>query len=243
MKNIYYEYSGKRIVKTALILICVCGIFRVAAHSSEIDIGLSYLDGVSRTKNADIGFKSKKNKLAVSGNFKYAKQDGKISENSGYAMVAYDPKLKDRWFLWFFEKQGYDRKRVINMENFFGGGLKYETVSNDKILHSLSGGILSHYLKYENESAENMARFSLRSKFFWRVAEKFSFYVVAFYQPNMRAFGDYLSSVSVETRYSVSDRFGLKLKIEDSYRSVGITEEKNSFSSVLALSVKLGKSE
>lgn len=207
--------------------------------AAELDIGLIYSEGVTSKRGIDSAFTVKVQELNISGKIRYTEQDSIVSEDKGSLNFGWDPALSKQWSLWFFERPAYDKMRMIDFENYFGGGVKYLLIDAKSFKSSISAGILQHSTKYETGQTVNLARFSLRPKVNWAITTGLSFQFVAFYQPAISALG-YLIDSAASLRYALTKRVGLKLKVEDSYRSVSITDKKNDFTSTLVLSIKFG---
>ena len=205
--------------------------------AAELDIGLSYSEGVTNTRSINSAFVMEKKELNISGKIRYAKQNGNVSQSDGRLRLGYDPELTNRWSLWFFEQPGYDEKREIDLENFAGGGAKYMLAGKEHFEASASAGALQHHTQYKSGKTTNLARLSFRPKMSWMIDDSFSFSAVAFYQPSVETFKDYILTGEANLKYSITKRVGLKLKIEDSYRSISMTDENNNFAAVLALSL------
>lgn len=205
--------------------------------AAELDIGLSYSEGVTNTRSINSAFIIEGKELNISGKIRYAKQNGNVSQSDGRLRFGYDPGLTIRWSLWFFEQPGYDEKREIDLENFAGGGVKYMLAGKEDFEASASAGVLQHHAEYKNGKTTNLARLSFRPQMRWQIDDRFSFSAVAFYQPSMKTFKDYILTGETNLKCSITKRVGLKLKIEDSYRSISMTDENNNFTTVLALAI------
>ena len=211
--------------------------YPAVGFAAEFDIGLSYSEGVTNTRSINSAFVIEKKELNIAGKIRYAKQNGDVSQSDGWLRLGYDPELTKRWSLWFYEQPGYDEKREIDLENFAGGGAKYILIGKENFKVSASAGILQHHTEYRNKKTTNLARLSFRPKMYWLIKDGLSFSAVAFYQPTLETFKDYIVNGEANLRYSVTKRVGLKFKIEDSYRSISMTDENNNFITVLALSI------
>lgn len=228
-------------MKKVFMLICLTLLMALLAgltYGAELDVGLSYLSGTTEKKGLDVSLEAEKGAVSGSARIRYAEQDEAISENRGHLRLGYDPVISQKWSLWFYEQAGYDEMREIDYENFIGGGPKYKFgLRNAECGISLSLGILQHHTRYEDERVTDVARLSLRPKLRWQISDNFSFALVAFYQPNIEHFKDYIITGEAGLRYSLTEKVGLKLKVEDEYRSVSAIEDKNQLTAVLALSV------
>ena len=226
-------------MKKLLFLIIIL-VFPGTVSAGELDVGLSYHDGSDRKKVIDLAFKTGSNGLSVGARFRYADQNNEMSENRGHLYLGYDPRLTDHWSLWFFDRLAYDRKKEITGENFLGGGPKYRVVHADKWKISLSGGALLHNVTYENDENDDLIRLSFRPKVAWQIRDYLTFELVAFYQPDIADFADYILMGETSLKYSLDKwpALAFKLKVEDTYRSVSQIREKNDLTTVLALSLE-----
>lgn len=209
-------------------------------NAGELDLGLSYHDAIHTKKALDLAFKTASGGLSVGARFRYADQNDEISENRGHLHLGYDPRLTDHWSLWFFDRLGYDRKREITGENFIGVGPKYRVVHTDKWKISLSAGPLLHNITYENDETDDLIRFSFRPKVAWQIRNYLAFQFVAFYQPDIANFDDYIITGKASLKYSLDKwpALAFKFKVEDTYRSVSKVSEKNDLTTGLALSLE-----
>ena len=232
---------GERdLTKTTLFIFLIAILaFPGILSAGELDLGLSYHDGIDTKKGIDLASKNTWDNLSVGARFRYADQNDEISENQGYLHLGYDPRLTDHWSLWFFDRLGYDRKREITGENFLGVGPKYRVVHNDKWKISLSAGPLLHNIRYENDETDDLIRLSFRPKVAWQIRDYLSFEFVAFYQPDIADFDDYIVMGEASLKYSLDKwpALAFKLKVEDTYRSVSQIREKNDLTTGLALSL------
>ena len=210
---------------------------QVHAWNSELDLGLSYHSGIHSKKGLDIGFNTKNETILLSARVSYAEEKNRVFENRGHVRLGYDPELSQQWSLWFFDELGYDEKRMIDVENFAGGGPKYSLFDDEQLKASLSVGLMQHHIRYEDDQIRDMIRLSLRPKVRWQISDEFSFALIAFYQPNIEDFADYIMSGEAALKYSLTQKVGLKLRVEDEYRSISKVDENNSLRTVLALSV------
>lgn len=220
------------------------------AHGAELDVGLSFLKGVSDKTGVDLSLKAETGILSGSAKIKYAEQDGDLSENQGQLQVGYDPVLSGQWSLWFYDELGYDTVRDISLENFAGGGPKYVLHESAKAKYSVSAGYLNHYRELADGTTEDMHRLSFRFKARqWLYLDVIlpardkivgsgpEINVVVFYQPNVEDFDDYIMTGELSVKYGLSKQTSLKLKVEDKYRSTAIADAKNELRTVVALSI------
>lgn len=202
------------------------------AHGAELDIGLNYLSGQHETQSLNLGLKVPflNEKALFSSKIRYGSHDDEIVQNQGHLRLNYDPAINEKWSLWFYEEAGYDKPKGIDFESFTGGGPKYILYQSDTSKASASVGYLYHY--QDNKEAN---RLSLRLKGKSRLA-LFNIYAVAFYQPNIEDFEDYLADAEIGVSIAIVEDLRLKLSIEDHYRSM--LDEKNEFLTGLHLVVK-----
>jgi len=213
-----------------LIPIIILGLLLSAnpVFAGSLDLGLSTKSGVTDSQSLYLGFDTKIKEITLTGKLNYGEQNDIEVENKAFLRLGYDPKLTDRWSLWFYDQAGYNKIRNIEFENFFGGGPKY-TFYKD---FSISAGLLQHHKKLENDTFD-MNRLSFRLK-----GKINQFKAVIFYQPNLEDFDDYIFTGEASFKQDITSKLSLKLILTDQYRSMSIGE-KNDLSLVLALGVRL----
>lgn len=197
--------------------------------AEEIDIGLLQQSGNAQNQSFSLLGKTKIKEVLVSGSFKYAENKGDFVEEKAYLGGNYDPKISENLGLWFYDQAGYDRKRGIEYENYLGGGLKHYIVEKKGWKVSFSEGLLWHSI-----DNKNLARLSFRPKVKW-IKDKVEFEGIAFYQPNITNYADYIVTTESSIRYALTDKIGLKIKLEEEYRSI-TDREKNDLMISLNLS-------
>jgi hypothetical protein len=203
----------------------------------ELNIGLSQSSGVSKKNDIDVAFVLKRKAFLLNIETKYISNEKQMIENKGNIKLKYDPVISDKWSLWLFNQTGYNKKREVRLENFIGGGPKYNFSLSYPIIGSISIGLLQHHIKYTDDNIDNMARISLRIKGDWQISKNFSFNTTIFYQPNIKTYQDYIIVGKAELKFRITEVIGLKLKIEDEYRSISKIDKNNSFTTTLALSI------
>jgi len=205
---------------------------------TEIDMSLATVSSTTNSSAFSAAFKLYGDTSYFSGNFRYAKVDQTRTEEKGYLRCGYDPEINDWLSLWFFEEAGYNDAIGLEFENSIGGGPKWRKRFTDKVAGSLSAGLLSHYTRFQEKSSEQLIRGSVRPKlkFNWKLL---GFVFVGFYQPNIERFSDYILKGEVSLRYALTDIVGLKLKVEDEYRSISHVDENNELTTVFSLNVRM----
>lgn len=201
----------------------------------ELAIDLSF-ETIGQRKNLGISFDMAENEFFGSAKIRYKRREDRMSKNHGQLKLGYDPIINELWSLWFFERSGYDRKQDIDLENFAGGGLKCRLINREDLKFSISGGFLHHHLNYE-EDIDNLMRFSLRFKNAKQFSKNISFNFMIFYQPAIGSFKDYIIDAETSIKYNFTERLGMKLKIEDMYRSVTEMDEKNDLRTSLHITI------
>jgi len=196
--------------------------------AGSLDLGLSSKSGVTDSQSVYLGLDTKIKEISLIGKLNYGEQNDIEVENKAFLRLGYDPKLTDKWSLWFYDQIGYNRIRNIDFENFIGGGPKYSFYKD----FSISAGLLQHHKKFENDTLD-INRLSFRLK-----GEIDSFKAVIFYQPNLEDFDDYIFAGEASFRQDITSKLSLKLTLTDQYRSMSIGE-KNDLSLVLALGIEL----
>lgn len=221
----------KRCALVTLLIILVWAIPCFAG--TEMDIGLTTIHGPSDQERFSASFTHTEDDLTISGQFRYAETEGTRIDEMGKLKVGNDPQLNETWSLWFFDEIGYNAKQKIDMENYVGGGPKL-TICKQA---SISFGFLYHYIDFSGSARENVIRASLRPKIKvvlgqWELAG------VGFYQPNVDDTLDYILTGEASIRYAVSDHIGLKLKVNDEYRSKSLVDENNELITLIAISIR-----
>ncbi len=204
------------------------------AHGAELNIGLHYLSGQHASRSLNLGLKLPIYEGGLfSSKIRYGKHDDEIVQNQGYLRLSYDPRINEVWSLWFYEQVGYDKPKEIDVESFTGGGPKYMLYESDISKASISWGYLYHYQELEDES-KDINRLSLRLKGKTKVGT-LDLFGIAFYQPNIEDFDDYLASGEIGLSMAIVQNLNLKLSIEDHYRSM--LDEPNEFLTSLSLQI------
>lgn len=225
------------IKKVTLFLFILWG-FGSIAFAGTFDLGLNYASGVSEKKGVNTSFKVKRGSFTFGLDFNYARQDEDTAQDNLGFGVGYDKELSKKWSYWIFNLSKYDRLQKINIENFFGGGPKYTFIKNENLtVLSLSGGILQHYIDYENIETKNLTRFSGRLTTGFQITKDIRFGLIGFYQPDIGDFNDYIIRIMTDLSQSITKTVSLKFKIHNLYRSVTEAKKNNDFTSTLALSV------
>lgn len=206
-----------------------------SAQGAELSLGLNYLSGQHDTRSLNLGLNMplRNDKAIFSSKLRYGKHDDEIVQNQGYVRLGYDPSLTKTWSLWFYEQIGYDKPKDIDFESFIGGGPKYTFYQSDTSKASASFGYLYHY---QEDKQVNRLSLRLKGKNKLDLLGLFDLFAVAFYQPNIEDFDDYLADAEVGLSIAILDDLRLKLSIEDHYRST--LKDKNEFLTGLHLVVR-----
>lgn len=215
-----------KILSTIIVILCLSG-YPLSVNAGSFDIGLSTTSGITDSRSLYLGLDTKIKEISLISKLNYGERNNLEIENKAFLRLGYDPKLNDKWSLWFFNQAGYNKQRKIDFENFFGGGPKY-TFYKDC---SISAGLLQHYQKMENDTLDrNRLSFRLKGKIK-------SFKAVIFYQPNLDDFDDYIFTGEASIRQKIASQLSLKLTLTDQYRSISLTNEKNELSLILSLGI------
>lgn len=203
--------------------------FPLQTLAGDLDIGLSAKSGITDSQSFYLGLDTKIKEISLVSKLNYGERNDLEIENKAFLRLGYDPKLNDKWSLWFFDQAGYNKLRKIDFENFFGGGPKYSFCKN----FSVSIGYLQHHQKIESDTLD-INRLSLRLK-----GKVKSFKAVIFYQPNLEDLDDYIFTGEASIKQKIAARLSLKLSLTDQYRSRPETDEKNELSVILSLGIKI----
>lgn len=222
-----------------IVLCILIGIFLSLPISGfakkELAIDLSF-ETIEERKNLRLSFDMDENEFFSSAKIRYKRYEDSMSKNHGQLKLGYDPIINELWSLWFFEQVGYDEKQGTDLENFAGGGLKRKLINREDLKFSISGGFLHHHLNYE-ENIDNLMRFSLRFKNAKQFSKNINFNLIIFYQPAIESFKDYIIDGKASIKYNFTEMLGMKLKIEDVYRSVTEMDEKNDLRTSLHITI------
>ena len=217
-----------KFISIIILALCLSG-YPLPVKAGSFDIGLSTTSGITDSRSLYLGLDTKIKGVSLVSKLNYGEQNNLEIENKAFLRLGYDPKLNDKWSLWFFDQAGYNKLRKIDFENFFGGGPKYILYKD----FSISAGLLQHHQKIENDTIDiNRLSFRLKGKIN-------SFKVVIFYQPNLEDFDDYIFTGEASIEQEIASRVSLKLILTDQYRSRSEIDEKNELSLVLSLGIKL----
>ena len=215
-----------------IITLLIVWLLPAVCLAGNVDIGITQKIGAVDSKSLSFGVNIDGKESALKAEYGYNKTEDFIIIDKGLLRFGHDPKINDHWSLWFYDQIGYNSIRKIKAENFVGGGPKYTIFDNKKFKTSISAGILHHHIR--REQTDNLGRFSLRVKAKYKINGSLSFGVITFYQPNIEEINDYIVNGEADLTYSLTERWGLKLKTQDEYRSITVSE-KNNLTTVLAL--------
>lgn len=216
-----------KILLIIILALCLSGSID-SALAGSFDIGLSTKSGITDSQSLYLGIDTEIKKISIASKLDYGKQNGLKIENKAFLRLGYDPKINDKWSLWFFDQAGYNKIRKIDFENFFGGGPKYTFHKN----FSISAGLLQHHQKIGNHAFDiNRLSFRLKSKIN-------SFKGIVFYQPNLEDFDDYIFIGEVSVGQKITSCLSLNLMLTDQYRSRSEIAEKNELSLILSLGIE-----
>ena len=217
---------------------------------AEIDLGATEHDGTIESQTYHLGVNIKSENSYAIAQWNYGKVSNIVTTDNGSLRLGYDTELLhptklhsfNHWSFWFFNQTGYNNTRGIVIENLLGAGPKYTFIKNEMVSAiwnysiSLSTGIIYHY---ENGAygKRNLGRLSIRPKA--RIADdNTSVSFVAFYQPNLEDFGDYIITGELVSQHKVTERMSLKLVLTDEYRSI-TSGSKNEFTRMLIMGIKI----
>ena len=124
-----------------ILLIFLFLLFPLPALAGSLDLGLSTTSGITDSRSLFLGLDTEIKEISLTSKLNYGERDNLEIENKAFLRLGYDPKLNDKWSLWFFDQAGYNKLRKIDFENFFGGGPKYIFYKN----FSISAGYLQHH--------------------------------------------------------------------------------------------------
>ena len=235
--------KGLLVILGLLLVGLVAGLVTVA-HSAEIDLGATEHDGSFDSQAYHAGINASGKEFSFNAQWNHSKIFNVVSVDNGSLRFGYDTELLNpirlqsynHWGLWIFEQVGYNNIRGIHFENLLGIGPKYIFIRTPLMSASLSTGIIYHY-EDGSTGKRNLARLSIRPKV--KVSggsTTVSF--VAFYQPDIEDFKDYIINAKLVSEQKVTKTLSLKLVLTDEYRS--ITEgSKNEFIRMLMMSIKL----
>lgn len=224
-----------------VIAVVLCMVSSVSAAGEkmqkEVDLGTSIQTGVVDKQSAMARVAVSKGHLHTRSEVIYEETEGARTEDSAYGWVSYDPPLSDTWSLWFSEYLGHNSIRQIVAESQTGAGVKYVISAKATKQISLSIGQVYHYIRY-TDGIDEIVRVSVRPKV--RVdVDKWTFEFIGFYQPSVRDFSDdYIVSAELGLRLAVTAHAGVKLLVEDTYRSVSRVDENNELRTTLAASYR-----
>ncbi|MCX7647768.1 MAG: DUF481 domain-containing protein [Elusimicrobiales bacterium] len=211
-------------------------IFHNLANSSNIDLNLNYNKNISEKKGVDFSYKINHKKADIGGGFRYFKENDSVTSNNAFLTLDYNITLSDKWGFWLFDKLSYDRIQKINLQNNLGSGIKYSFTNSKAFKSDISLGFLYDRTEYEKKKNTNKIRLSDRLRLEKEINEKTKIYFLAFYQPDIADFKDYIITSNLSISYMLSQKISLKFKIEDTYRSKTLTDYYNDLYSNLYFS-------
>lgn len=205
-------------------------------HSADIEFGVTGHSGAVNSVSYRAGINVSGEDAYATAQWNYGETAGIVSSDNGNLKLGYDPALSGNWSLWFFNQTGYNKIRGIEIESFLGLGPKYSFYKGEKGSISLSGGLIYHY-EDGAMGSRSVKRLSIRPKA--RIEGKNTLTsFIAFWQPNIDDFDDYIVLAEFSVRYKVTDNVGLKVALNDEYRSVTLGE-KNELTKMLTISIGL----
>lgn len=229
------KYFKPKPIRTLFLLLYLV-VLPNLANSSNIDLNLNYNKNISEKKGVDFSYKINYKKADIGGGFRYFKENDSVTSNKGFFSLDYNITLSDKWGFWLFDKLSYDRIQKINLQNNLGSGIKYSFTNSKTYKSDISLGFLYDRTDYEEKKSTNKIRLSDRLRFEKDINEKTKIYFLAFYQPDIADFKDYIITSNLSISYALSQKISLKFKIEDTYRSKTLTDYYNDLYSNLYFS-------
>ena len=205
---------------------------------NEIDLSLKYFKKTKDNKGIVLSHKYEKSKFITKTDIKYFKEGKNTSINEGSLSINYDQKLKEKYYIWYFNKNSYDKIKNIEFETLMGGGLKYLIINSQDILFDISNGLLYNKTAYRNFKDKEQIRNSLRIKLKLIKEKLYEASFITFYQPDVSSFKDYIINSTFYLNYFLTDKISIKFKIEDTYRSYTYTNYYNDLYIDLLLSFR-----
>ena len=206
------------------------------AQAAEINFGATGHNGTVNSFNYHADVNVSDEDSYASAEWNYGKTADIVSSDNAYLKLGYDPALSAKWSLWFFNQTGYNKVRGIEIEDFLGVGPKYTFIKSKKVSLSMSTGLIFHYIS-DTMGVRSVKRMSWRPKASYQ-GEMASVSFVAFYQPDIDDFNDYIVTGKIITSYKISEVTSIKIVLNDEYRSV--TEgKKNELTKMLMLGIEL----
>lgn len=223
-----------------LTIICLC-LLLTPAYATEVDIGLDYISSTDESRSLVLGVTVPVfTDASISSQIRYAKHNNEVSQNQGLLRAGWDPKLTKDWSLWFYEQVGYDRPKLIQVENFMGGGPKYILHKSNTSKYSISAGYVNHYQEILDGDISNIHRLSVRVKVRQLLDTESpgpELTAILSYQPNIEDPDDYLFNGEINLSYAIQKGITLKVYLQDHYRSVSEIPQKNELLTGLKLAL------
>ncbi|MCK5016085.1 MAG: DUF481 domain-containing protein [Candidatus Peribacteraceae bacterium] len=216
-----------RKLKTALLSVLFLAILSGIAFAG---LDISYNNGQNSIDSHVISVRVNKQieTISFSAEYNKGKVSNIVSANGGYIRIGYDPEITEKLHLWFYDQFGFNKMASVNIENFIGGGPKYIVTSGVNYKFSSSFGVLYHYQELDDNTEERLARYSSRIKGHYNT-DMIEFEGVAFHQPNMENFGDYILYGELSFGLILPKSASIKYIITNEYRSEAEPAERNNF--------------
>ena len=77
--------------------------------ADSLDLGLSIKSGITDSRSLYLGLDTKIKEISLTSKLNYGEQNDLEVENKAFLRLGYDPKLNDKWSLWFYDQAGITR--------------------------------------------------------------------------------------------------------------------------------------
>ncbi|MCK5020643.1 MAG: DUF481 domain-containing protein, partial [Candidatus Peribacteraceae bacterium] len=217
-------------LKKVLIAVLFLTMLSGTAFADSLDIGFDSDQNSVNSRTLSVRADKEISAIYFSAEYNKSKVADIIATDDGFIRVGFDPKITDKWHLWFYGEFGFNNMMGINIENFLGGGPKYIITSGPNHKLSASFGLLYHYQELSDNTEDKIGRLSTRIKGFYHIKD-FEFSSVAGHQPNISDLDDdYILYGEAVIVWKMRENIRMKYIITDEYRSVFEKDKRNHLS-------------
>jgi len=161
--------------------------------------------------------------LWLLGGYNYTHIPGVQIENRGFAHLRYLYKIEDPLYAETYLQTENNKLREIQNRSLIGTGIRYRFYDNSRYGRIYLGiGLLYEYLRFSNTQVDP-TEYNLRGNNYLhytkRLKNKTEINAFIYYQPNIRAWGDYTIHSIAELQTPIFENFYLLLRFFNDYDS------------------------
>ena len=158
--------------------------------------------------------------LKLNYNGAYGKYGDKVTENRGTVILNFDYFLFWRIEFFSYTMSDYDKITLLTHRNGTGAGAKIYFIRNKYLLVDLSGAPILQYEKYEEQTADEEWRWSIRGRAeLYPFDDDFSIRYFAYYIPAMKDSDNYRTIQDIYFYKKIAGSLGLKAGYRREYNT------------------------